>query len=130
MSHSRNGYSPSMSFLVYILVYHIFLSLLSLALPTSSFTIPKCVTSTKHGMLLFFGVVSSISFSNLCLFSCNSSFLPSNSCIFFDNAFLYTCFCLPVSSNIFIPIQHRHHPKHQLYLLILCDNDVGSQFVG
>ena len=78
-----------------------YLSLLSLALPTSSFTFPKCVMSTKHGMFLFFGVVSSISFSNLCLFSCNFSFLSSNSCTFFDNAFLYMCFCLPDSSNIF-----------------------------
>ena len=29
-----------------------------------------------------------------------------------------------------IPIQCRHHPKHQSYILILCNDDVGSQFVG
>ena len=84
----------------YYFIMHYF-SLVSLSLPTASFTIPKCATFTKCGMLHFCGVVSSISFSHLCLLSSNSSFLPSNSCIFFDNAFLYTKCRFPVSSNIF-----------------------------
>ena len=130
MPCSRTGYSLAMSILIYKCFILIYLSLLSRELLTSSFTIPKCVMSTKHGIFLFFSVVSSISFFNFCLFSCNSFFYHPTLAYSLTMPFGILAFIFQIHINFLIPIQDRNHPDHQLYLLIICDDNVESQFVG
>ena len=127
MPCSRTEYSPATSILIYKVVYF---NLFVTTLPISSFTIPKCVTSTKRGIFLFFGVVSLISYSSFRLFSCNSSFYHPTLAYSLTTPFCILAFIFWINLKFLIPIQHRHHSEHQLYLLILCNDDVGSQFVS
>ena len=109
MSHSRNGYSLSTSFLIYILVYHtLFVTVITCITILLVYYSKMChIYKTWHVSFLQCCFLNQ--FSNLCLFSCNSSFLPSNSCIFFDMPFCILVFVSWFHLIFLIPIQHRHH---------------------